>query len=208
MRRQLFGQPDLRLVVEVRPRHVDELLRLLGDGLDDLGVADAGRVDGDAGRAVEKAIAVDVLDDRALAAGDDERIVARVGRRHEFLVAFDDRPGLRARKRRVDFRGLHAGSAYFFFYFFFQRVVEPVSSRMMPWLSRSLRMRSASAKLRARRASRLAAISRSISSTGTGGCSSSAFRSARTPSTGRTARTCREPPRRPLRPARRRRWRC
>ena len=76
--RELFGQPDLRFVVEVRPRHVDELLRLLGNGLDDFRVADAGRIDGYAGGAIEEAIAVDVFDHRAFAARDDERIVPRV----------------------------------------------------------------------------------------------------------------------------------
>ena len=91
-RRQLFREPHLRLVVEVRPRHVDELLRLIGDRLDDVRMRHAGRVDRDAGGAVEEAIAVDVLDDGPFAAGDDERVVARVGRRHEPGVALDDAP--------------------------------------------------------------------------------------------------------------------
>ena len=34
----LLGEPHLRLVVEVGPRHVQELLRLLDDGGDDLGM--------------------------------------------------------------------------------------------------------------------------------------------------------------------------
>ena len=42
------------------------LLRLIDDRLDDVGMRVAGRVDGDAGRAVEEEVAVDVLDDRAL----------------------------------------------------------------------------------------------------------------------------------------------
>ena len=42
-RRQLLRQPHLRLVVEVGARHVQELLRLLDDGLHDLGVRVAGR---------------------------------------------------------------------------------------------------------------------------------------------------------------------
>ena len=61
-RGQLLGQPHLRLVVEVGARHVQELLRLLGDGADDVGVRVAGGVDGDAGRAVEEDVAVHVLD--------------------------------------------------------------------------------------------------------------------------------------------------
>ena len=111
-RRELLGQPHLWLVVEVRPRHVDELLRLLGDGLDHLRVADAGRVDGDAGGAVEKAIAVDVLDDRALATRDDERIVPGVGGRNVLAVAVDDGFGLGARQRRVNLRSLHPSISF------------------------------------------------------------------------------------------------
>ena len=63
---QLLGEPHLRLVVEVRARHVEEALRLVDDGLHDLRVGVPGGVDGDAGGAVEEAVAVDVLDDRAL----------------------------------------------------------------------------------------------------------------------------------------------
>ena len=64
-RRELLGQPHLRLVVEVGARHVQELLRLLGDRRDDVGMRVAGGVDGDAGGAVEEHVAVDVLDDGA-----------------------------------------------------------------------------------------------------------------------------------------------
>ena len=35
-RRQLLAEPHLGLVVEVGPRHVEELLRLIDDGLDDI----------------------------------------------------------------------------------------------------------------------------------------------------------------------------
>ena len=83
--RHLLGQLHLRLVVEVGARHVQVALRLIDDGLHDVGMRVAGGVDGDAGGAVEKVVAVDVLDDRALSAGHDERIVARVGRRHVAL---------------------------------------------------------------------------------------------------------------------------
>ena len=61
-RRQLLGEPHLRLVVEVGARHVQELLRLLGDRRDDVGMRVAGGVDRDAGGAVEEDVAVDVLD--------------------------------------------------------------------------------------------------------------------------------------------------
>ena len=106
-RGERLGQPDLRLVVEVRPRHVDELLRLIGDRAHDVGMRDAGRVDRDAGGAIEEAVAVDVLDHRPFAAGDHERIVARVGGRDVLRVALDDRPGLRAGQRRPDVWRVH-----------------------------------------------------------------------------------------------------
>ena len=61
------------------------------------GCDDAGRVDGDAGGAVEEPVAVDVFDHRAFAAGDHERIVAGVGRRHELasrsMIALAFGPG-------------------------------------------------------------------------------------------------------------------
>ena len=61
-RGELLRQPHLRLVVEVGARHVQELLRLIGDRLDDVRMRMPGRVDGDAGGAVEEDVAVDVLD--------------------------------------------------------------------------------------------------------------------------------------------------
>ena len=57
----------------------------------------AGAVDGDAGGAVEKDVAVDVLDDGAFAARHDERIVARVGRRDDALSRSMMAARLRAR---------------------------------------------------------------------------------------------------------------
>ena len=144
-RRHFLREPHLRLVVEIGPRHVDELRRLIGNGLDDVGVRDAGGIDRDAGRAVEKDVAVDVLDDGAFAAGDDERIVARVGRRHEFRVLLDDRPGLRARRRSLDVRGVFIVVCQRFcrgsrlsLYFRFHRVPAAESSSRMPRASEIL----------------------------------------------------------------------
>ena len=75
-RRQLLAEPHLQLVVEVGAGHVQELARLLDDGRDDLGMRVAGGRHGDAGGAVEKDVAVHVLDECPLAPGDDERVVA------------------------------------------------------------------------------------------------------------------------------------
>ena len=67
-----LGQPlrqvDLRLVVEIGARHVQQLAGLVLDGGDDLRMAVPGARHGDAGREVEEEIAVHVLDDRAAAA--------------------------------------------------------------------------------------------------------------------------------------------
>jgi peptidoglycan/LPS O-acetylase OafA/YrhL len=68
-------------------------------------------------------------------------------------------------------------------YLRFQRVPVGESSSTMPLASSVWRISSARAKLRALLASRRSSINRSISSTGTGGRSSSARRSASTPST-------------------------
>jgi hypothetical protein len=35
---QFFGEPDLRLVIKICPRHVEELLCLIDDGADDVGM--------------------------------------------------------------------------------------------------------------------------------------------------------------------------
>ena len=104
---ELLAEPHLRLVVEVRARHVQELLRLIDDGGDDVGMRVAGRVDGDAGGAIEEQVAVDVLDDRAGAARHHERIAARVRRRHDLAVALDDGLGLGPGQRGLDQRRVH-----------------------------------------------------------------------------------------------------
>ena len=90
--RQLLGQVDLRLIVEIGAGHVQQLVGLVLDGGDDLGMAVPRRRDRDAGREIEKEIAVHVLDDRAAAAGTDQRINARVGRRHALGVALAAAP--------------------------------------------------------------------------------------------------------------------
>src|SRR5207253_3047110 len=57
---------------------------------------------GDAGGEVEEEIAVHVLDDSPGAAGADERIDARVGRRHVSLVAIEQGARLRAGEGGLD----------------------------------------------------------------------------------------------------------
>ena len=74
--RELLREVDLRAVVEVGAAHVEQLLRLVLDRRDDLGVAVPRRGDGDAGGEVEEQVAVHVLDDAPAAALDDQRIHA------------------------------------------------------------------------------------------------------------------------------------
>src|SRR5262249_48314358 len=159
-------EPYLRFVIEVRARHVQELLRLFYDRADDVAMRVAGRVDGDAGGAVEKNVPVHVLDGRAVTARDDQRIPARVRGRHDGLIARDERLGLRTRQRGDDVRR----------YFRFQRVPPALSSSSTPRAASSWRMRSAAAKSRRSRAAWRCSMNWAISSTGTGGRSSSAWR--------------------------------
>jgi hypothetical protein len=58
---------------------VQEAPRLRIDRREHVGVAMAGGRDRDAGRAIEKGVAVHVLDNRARGALDDERVAACVG---------------------------------------------------------------------------------------------------------------------------------
>jgi hypothetical protein len=75
---EFLGQVDLRAIVEVGPRHVQQFGRLVLDSGDDLRVAMPGGGDGDAGGEVEEAVAIDVFDDGSTAALDDQRVDARV----------------------------------------------------------------------------------------------------------------------------------
>ena len=58
----------------------------------------AGGADSDARGKVEESVAVDILDDCAVAALGDQRIVAGERRRHESCVLLDDTLGFRARE--------------------------------------------------------------------------------------------------------------
>src|SRR5262245_55082013 len=68
------------------------------------------RRDRDAGRTVQKHVAVDVFDDRALSARHDERIVAGIRRRDKLPIALDDRARLRTGQGRFDVRHAHGDS--------------------------------------------------------------------------------------------------
>lgn len=79
-----FGEPagEFRLwsVVEVGTGHVDESRRLFLDCFDNSRMAMSCRANRDPGVKVQKAIPIDVLDDRALAFSDSQRIGPCVGR--------------------------------------------------------------------------------------------------------------------------------
>src|SRR5262249_2600399 len=64
-----------------------QLVGLVLDCRDDLRVAVPGRGNGDAGGAVEEQVAVNVLNDRAATAFDDQRVDARVRRPHVAGIA-------------------------------------------------------------------------------------------------------------------------
>ena len=106
-RRQLLRELHLRLVVEVGARHVQELLRLLGDRFHDGRVRVPRGIDRDTGGAVQEQVAVHIFHGRPGSAGDDERIAARVRRRDDRLVAIDDGLGVRAGERGLEERDAH-----------------------------------------------------------------------------------------------------
>ncbi len=94
--REPLGQSDHALVVEVRPRHVNQFAGLLLNGGDDLGMAVAGRSYGDAGGEIEELVAVNVFDDNAPAALGDHRIRTGVRRRNVTGIAIENSLGIRA----------------------------------------------------------------------------------------------------------------
>ncbi len=99
---ELFHQLDHGRVVEIAATDVDEIRGLGLDGGDDLGMAVAGGADGDAGGEVEEAIAIDVFDDAAEGALDDEGVLAGVRGGTEAFIAIDELAGAGAGEGRVD----------------------------------------------------------------------------------------------------------
>ena len=85
---ELLGQQSLVLVV-VQVGNVDDLRRLLADDLHDARMGVAQRVDAQPGEEVEVALALDVINVHAFAAGDGDGI-AGIGVQQIFLFAFDN----------------------------------------------------------------------------------------------------------------------
>jgi hypothetical protein len=77
---------------------VDELRGLALDRIDYTGMAMPRGDDGDSRGEIQKPVAVDVLDDCALATAGYKRVAASVGGRHDPAVTFNDRSRARARK--------------------------------------------------------------------------------------------------------------
>ena len=91
------------LVVEIRARHVNQRCGLFLNRAHHVGMAMAGRANGDACAEIEEPVSVDVLDDCAAGRFGHQRIRTRVGGRNVSLVAFDNCSRLRARQFRDNF---------------------------------------------------------------------------------------------------------
>src|SRR5262249_4527032 len=100
--RQLLRQPYLDVVIEIRPGHVEELASLILDGADDVRMRVSRGGHRYTGRAIEKQISVDILDGRSEPALDNQRIAARVARRHHDAITLDERLRARAGQRHSD----------------------------------------------------------------------------------------------------------
>ncbi len=105
-----LAEAHLALVPVVRA-DVEELVGGLLDLCDHVRVAVARRADGDPGREVEEAVAVDVPDFDPAAVRHHERVVARVRGRDDTGVALDDRARLGSRQLGADVRGLHGSKS-------------------------------------------------------------------------------------------------
>ena len=90
---------------------VNEIAGRVAYGLHHLGVRMAGRTDRNAGREIEKAIAVDVPDFRASAVRHRKRIGPRVGGRRDLRVARDQGARLRSGELCLNINCCHAGTS-------------------------------------------------------------------------------------------------
>jgi hypothetical protein len=78
-------------------------------GFDNFRVAMTCRADGDPRVAIEKGVSICILNPHAARALGDERVRARVRRRDEFAVGFDNFQRERTGKRGFDFRAFNFG---------------------------------------------------------------------------------------------------
>ena len=99
-----LAEVDLRCVVEVRPRHMQDLLRLVGYGSDDVGMAVPCRNHSNASREVEEPIAIHILNDSSAAALDHERVNPCVRWRNVAGVPFEQILRLRTGRWGFDVR--------------------------------------------------------------------------------------------------------
>ena len=99
----LFAKRDLRFVPIIR-RDVQKPIRGAFDCGDNFRVSVAGRTHGDARGEIQEAIAIDIPDFRTAAVRHDEWIIARIRRRDDCRVAFDQRARFRTRQLGSDTR--------------------------------------------------------------------------------------------------------
>ena len=92
---KFLGQLRHLPIVKVRPAHVNQLCGLFLNRSNDFGMTVSGRTHGDAGVAIEKKIAVNILDPDARGAfGDEFECRARISRVNELRVRLDYAAGL------------------------------------------------------------------------------------------------------------------
>jgi len=106
---EFLGQQDLGRIIEVRTGHMQELIGLVFDGLYHEGVAVASGANRDARSEIKKTVAVRIADPEPFGRLRNQRVDARVRRRHEPVVDCDERRRARTRQRGYDLGILHDG---------------------------------------------------------------------------------------------------
>src|ERR1700680_3885624 len=89
---------------------MQKLIGRILDGLNHRRMAMTGAAHRNAGRKIQKAVAIDVPNFRPLAVRHHEGIVARIGRRNDQRIAREQLPRLRARQIGLYVRFLHLKS--------------------------------------------------------------------------------------------------
>src|SRR5579864_7863022 len=102
--RQPLGQRDQAFIIKIRARHVDQFARLLLNGSNHVGMAMAGGSDSDAGRKIEKLVAIHIGDEDSASLLCDKRIRAGIRRRNVTLIAFQNTLGVRSRQCGLNLR--------------------------------------------------------------------------------------------------------